>query len=328
MNAQYLLAAVDKAIEDAQDRDHRKHLGASVIGDDCARKLWFGFRWAKKELFDGRMLRLFERGQLEEPRFVAFLEATGATVQDKDPSTGKQWRISDVDGHFGGSTDGVAVNLPQLPLGLECVLEMKTHSDDSFTKLAGKLVSKWPRRVRKDPPGLRVAQPKHFIQLQTYMRKLKITVGLYLAVNKDSDEIYAEFVALEPEVGDRAIERAARIIHSAEAPARISNSPGWFACKFCSFAGICHQRDTPEVNCRTCAHSTPGPEGTWVCARGNSDAVALQRGCPHHLFNPYLLNIVRVERGDTQANWLELVRLDGSTVVTGPDYTPSDKLEL
>jgi CRISPR/Cas system-associated exonuclease Cas4 (RecB family) len=314
MNADHLLATLDKAVEDAQDRSHRKHLGASLIGRQCARQLWYVHRWVKKELFTGRMLRLFERGQLEEERFVALLKNAGATVYEVDPQSGKQWRIVDVDGHFGGSCDGVAVNVPQLPAGMACVLEMKTHNSKSFTKL------------KKD--GVAKAKPEHVVQLQTYMLKLEIEVGLYLAVNKDNDELYAEFVALDRSIGERAIRRAQSIIYSEQGPPRISNSPGWFECKFCTFTDICFRKEVPEVNCRTCCHATPGPEGAWTCARGNPQAGDKQQGCPEHLFNPYLLNITRVTSGNTDENWLELLRLDGTTVKTGPNHTASQDLTL
>lgn len=314
MNASHLLEQIDKAIEDAQDRSHRKHLGASLIGRQCARQLWYVFRWALKEEFSGRMLRLFERGQLEEDRFVGFLRATGATVYDRDPQSGDQWRILDVDGHFGGSCDGVAVDLPQLPKGMPCVLEMKTHNSKSFAKL------------KKD--GVTKAKPEHFVQLQTYMLKLEVEVGLYLAVNKDDDEIYAEFVALDKAVGTRAIARARSIIYSDEAPARISESPGWFECRFCAFVEICHLKAKPEINCRTCCHATPGPEGSWTCARGNPQAGERQQGCPEHLYNPHLLKIVQVVSGDTQENWLELLRVDGTVVKTGPNHVKSEHLTL
>ena len=77
----------------------RTYLGASVIGKECKRALWYSFRWAGTESFDGRMLRLFQTGHLAEPRFVADLRSIGATVWDCDPATGKQFGFS----HFGGN---------------------------------------------------------------------------------------------------------------------------------------------------------------------------------------------------------------------------------
>ena len=58
----------------------RAHLGASLIGKDCERALWFDFRWVTRAQHPGRLLRLFETGQLEEARLVQNLRRTGATV--------------------------------------------------------------------------------------------------------------------------------------------------------------------------------------------------------------------------------------------------------
>ena len=44
----------------------REHLGASVIGRECDRALWYEFRWITRAAQGGRMLRLFETGRLEE----------------------------------------------------------------------------------------------------------------------------------------------------------------------------------------------------------------------------------------------------------------------
>lgn len=330
MNASNLLNLIDASLEANQDSDNRKHLGASLIGRECPRQLWYVFRWADKEKFKGRMLRLFERGQLEEERFVRLLRDIGARVYELDPTSGKQWRILDVEGHFGGSMDGIADHVPQLPPEMPCVLEMKTMNEDAYTQLAGKLLSKSPTYVRDEKTAKRLvkAKPEHFVQMQVYMHKKGIKIGLYMAVNKNTDEIYLEFVPADTPVAERALRRARSIIYSEEAPNRISDSPGRFPCSFCSFKEICHLKKVPAVNCRTCVHSTPGPEGTWLCAKGNTAAVSTQEGCPSHLFNPYLLNVVRVIAGDTANNWLELLRHDGTVVKTGPDFVRSEHLTL
>ena len=71
----------------------RDHLGASIIGKDCERALWYDFRWASRRVFSGRMLRLFDTGKREEDRLVRDLRRTGATVLDADPETGRARRI-------------------------------------------------------------------------------------------------------------------------------------------------------------------------------------------------------------------------------------------
>ena len=262
----------------ADDRN-RPHLGASLIGHECDRAIWYTFRWAEREQFDGRMLRLFDTGHMAEHRFVSDLRATGATVHDVEPGTGKQWRISGHGGHFGGSMDGCAVGIIEAPKTWH-VTEFKTHSQKSFDKL------------KKE--GVRKAKPRHYDQMVVYMGKTGMTRALYLAVNKNTDEMYSERIEEDKDRFKVLEARALRIIKSTEPPAGISTDPSWFECKYCSFKDICHGDQVPQVNCRTCAHSEPvmdGSAGAWRCAAGNTeiDLATQYEGCLSHRIIPIFL---------------------------------------
>ena len=238
----------------------RTHLGASVIGKECARQIWYGFRWALKPKFSGRILRLFNRGHLEEARFIAMLLAIGVQVFQQD-SNGNQFRISDVGGHFGGSGDGVGIGIPDLPAGLACLLEFKTHGEKSFIKL--------------QKEGVRSSKPEHYVQMQVYLRKMALTAALYGAVNKNTDEVYLEIVYLDSIIADQFLERGHKIIMMKQAPDQLRNSsPGLFACRYCDMLGICHNNEPMERNCRTCYHSEPTDAGNWICnARDRNHAM-------------------------------------------------------
>ena len=93
----------------------RDHLGASIIGKECTRALWYDFRWVTRRTVSGRMLRLFDTGWREEDRLVRDLRRIGATVLDTDPETGRQWQVTALGGHFGGSLDAVAIGLLEAP---------------------------------------------------------------------------------------------------------------------------------------------------------------------------------------------------------------------
>jgi len=260
---------------------HRRHLGASVIGRECERQIYFGFRWADCEKFLGQMYRLFERGQLEEVRFVDLLKRIGATVWTHDDK-GEQFRIFAFGGHFAGSCDGVA-RLPDEPEPV--LLEMKTHGDNSFAKLKS--------------AGMPAAKPEHYSQMVVYMHHLKLKRGLYMAINKNTDELYLEFVDYDYSVAITMEMRAERIIFGLgddpHLPERISENPDYFACRFCAFKGVCHGTKMPRVNCRTCVHASPKPEGGWACARGRVE-IELQpkAGCDRHIFNPILFPMLPV----------------------------------
>ena len=91
----------------------RTHLGASQIGTSCSRELWYQFRWADQEEFDGRMYRLFRRGKNEEVDITADLKQAGIDVIDKDPRTGRQWRFEALGGHFGAELDAIGKGFPE-----------------------------------------------------------------------------------------------------------------------------------------------------------------------------------------------------------------------
>jgi CRISPR/Cas system-associated exonuclease Cas4 (RecB family) len=75
---------IDRYCVETYDGGHRTHLGASLIGDECKRKLWYIFRWCLQEPTDGRKQRLFNRGHREEARFIEWLEGIGVKVWYED----------------------------------------------------------------------------------------------------------------------------------------------------------------------------------------------------------------------------------------------------
>lgn len=269
-----------QAREKAQDRKPRPHLGASLIGDPCARKLWYGFRWVQPVEFRGKTLRLFERGQNEEEVFVRDLRSIGVEVWERDPDTGKQFTVSAHGGHFGGSLDGIGLGIPEAPK-TKHVLEFKTHGDKSFKDLEKK--------------GVKDAKPLHYAQMQIYMRRKKFDRALNMAVNKNDDSLYTERIRLDKTFADELIAKAGRIITAQNPPAGISEDPAWWECKFCEFRALCHKITDalPLPNCRTCSHSTPLLDGdkVWHCAI-HDGAIPLDfqyEGCMRHCYIPNLL---------------------------------------
>ncbi len=228
----------------------RTHLGASGIGKNCAREIWYGFRWATKPQFGGRLLRLFNRGHLEEARFIAMLLAIGAEVFQQDEN-GHQFRISDAGGHFGGSGDGIVVNLPDLEPGTKALAEFKTASEKKFKAFA-KL-------------GVREANFTYYVQMQVYMRKMGLAIALFMVVNKNNDELYAELVPFDSIVADQFIDRGVNLVFATDAPAKIGKTAGWWECKYCDHKPVCQLNAEPEHNCRTCDMGVPKSDGTWIC---------------------------------------------------------------
>ena len=99
------------------------------------------------------------------------------------------------------------------------------------------------------------------------MYKKGLHLALYMAVNKNTDEIYAEFITLNEPVARIYIERAFDIIFAKTPPKKLSESPGWYECKFCDHFRLCHTDGQPALNCRTCKFSEPVDEGLWQCSK-------------------------------------------------------------
>jgi CRISPR/Cas system-associated exonuclease Cas4 (RecB family) len=290
---------------ESKPQEHRPHMGASLIGHPCERNIWLTWRWALKPEFQGRILRLFSTGQREEPRLLEELRGIGAEVWDTDPATGDQWRVSAHDGHFSGSLDGVAKGLPEGPKTV-AVLEFKTHSQKSWADVKAK--------------GVQASKPQHYAQMTVYMGLMELTRALYIAVNKDTDDVYTEWVHFDQEHFDWAMRRAKTLIEMTQPPERLSNDPSHWQCKFCGFYKHCHQQQAAEVNCRTCCHSTPGSNASWICTEHGNDPIPLEfqrKGCDAHLLIPGLVPFG--EPVDGGSNWVAYKHKEsGKHFINGP----------
>jgi hypothetical protein len=250
--------------------EHRNHLGASIIGDECWRKLWFSFRWVKLIEFEPRMRRLFNRGHEEEKKFIKILFWMGFFIREIDPATNKQYCFSMIDGHYGGSGDSLMLMPWDRDKNGERILaEFKTHNNNQFNKLINE--------------GLKIAQPKHFAQMCEYGKAFNTKRAIYCAVNKDNDEIKWIVVDLDWLYAEELEKKARSIIYAQEPPPRISEQPSYFKCKYCDFNDICHDGKEVEKNCRSCKNAAPGPNASWHCKiYGEIPREFIAKGCDNH----------------------------------------------
>lgn len=252
----------------------RDHLGASVMGEACSRKLWYMFRWVKGSDLDGRIYRLFQVGHNAEPRFIEYLEGIGFKVWATNPDTGKQFRISAIEGHYGGSLDGIckAPDRYELDSKLVFLNEFKTNgTGKGFMDV--------------DDKGLQNAKPKHYAQMCQYGKHFDLQYGLYLIENKNDSDIIVKIVPLDWTVGDQLEKRAKDIITSPTAPNRISENPAYFECKFCDYSVICWGNEKVEINCRSCKMAEPVEAGEWKCHRYQNIIPKdfIPKGCEYHV---------------------------------------------
>lgn len=313
-------------------RPPRGYLGGSVLGADCDRFLWYTFRGcvprgvdAKPGDHPGRLYRLFQTGHLMEDRFVEELRGIGCEVVQFDEARGldkrgrpQQILVSLLAGHLRGHLDGAALGVPEAPKTWH-VLEFKTHNEKSFARLKAK--------------GLKEAKSEHWAQCQVYMGGTRMTRALYLAVNKNTDELYVERVRYDATAYQNLIDRGARVIRATQPPQRITERPDDWRCQFCRAKPLCFGLDEtravalPAKTCRTCCHATAVTDGDggWTCAKfGAIDDTTVGAECPHHLLLPGLVPFA--EAVDAGEDWIAFESQNGDRWRHGPGGWSTDEL--
>jgi hypothetical protein len=312
----HIAEAIELASLEAEEPP-RPHFGLSTAGHHCQRWLWLSFRWAVVKLEHnpseksnirtrGQLLRLFQRGHDEEARVRRLLEKVGCVFaepwqykQEHEQalnSEPEQFRVS-YGNHISGSMDGIIISgVPGAEKSVH-IWENKTHGLKSFEHLL--------------KHGLEESKPMHWAQCQSYMhgthkkdflgpRLVKRT--LYTGICKDDDRIYTRRVKYDPEAAQRLEDRSHGIVAEPGPPLGVSADPSWYQCKMCDGWDLCHgSKVTREINCRTCAHSTPERDGSWSCARhGGAMPISWTREAHEcHAMHPSLVPwpIASVENG-------------------------------
>lgn len=317
------LDAVDAAIEVSGNAEPaRPYLGMSEIGRECARAIWYGFRWATRSRFDAATLKRFQDGHRAEAIMIERLRAVpGIILWTEDPSgNGRQIGRKDVGGHFRGHLDGIIQGLLQAPKTPH-VWEHKATNETKQAKLI-KLIAELGEKQ-----ALKAWDPVYYAQGQVYMHYQGLTrhyltcdsPGSRSTVSVRTDYDHIEAVKL--------LAKASRIITASEPPARISERPDWYQCSWCQHKPACHEKQIPEVACRTCAHATPelDGDGRWSCARYQCDidTETQRRGseCPSHVFIPALLPWKAVDANEAEG-WIEY----GNGIRNGPGGIASTEL--
>ena len=266
---------IDEFSESLFESEHRNHLGASTLADPCERKIWFTFRWAKKPNFaledgkrtHGQMLRLFNRGHREEVELRKLLEGIGCKFFSLEE---QQIQISDFNGHFGGSLDGL-IRLPE-KFGIDALVipEYKTANFTQFNQCKKK--------------GVRAKYKTYWGQVCLYGFKTGINYCLFIIVDKNSDEIYIEFLEIDHSFGEELYFKAQKLIEQQSIPDKISNNQKATHCKYCNFKDICFNNEPIEINCRSCKNSHPTKDKQWFCNHYNTviPLEHISKGCDNH----------------------------------------------
>lgn len=163
-----------------------------------------------------------------------------------------QYRISDCNGHFGGSLDGIAMFPPGWGIDEPVLLEFKTSGTGRKFELL---------KDNKMP----IEKPDHYAQTSVYGKKYGFKFVLYLCINKNDDDLHVELAKLSESLGEQLIQKAEGVIFSQIPPPKLSETPTYHECRYCDMLTICHEGATIERNCRSCVNAIPIEDAKWHC---------------------------------------------------------------
>jgi hypothetical protein len=221
------LAIIDSIIV-TRPKEERKHLGASLIGSECERQVWYSFKHPKK-VTDARLSRIFELGNIIEEHVLDILHKSGFTVYEKTEDD-KQFRVTSQDGELQGSIDGVVQGIPESDK--PHVLEIKSYNDKRFKTLSKETV--------------RISDYKYYVQMQVYMHYLKLDRALFVAYNKNDSDIYIERIDYDETIALWAENRARKIYRAQDSAStdRCSTKSTDYRCRFCNYATECWNNES------------------------------------------------------------------------------------
>lgn len=200
-------------------KDVRDYIGASSIGSDCLRQIWYEFKGTKAEKVPTKTRRTWAIGKWLEHLVMEWLDDANITLGVLPVRTLKSALVPKFQGH---------VDSVWIKKGLaHAIIEIKTAKDASFKIFVKK--------------GVKVWNPQYYAQIQSYMGMSGIHSTYILVLNKDNSDLSDELVTFDP-VFYAALEQKALMISTAVvSPPKINGSPLWYQCKMCKFNKICHK---------------------------------------------------------------------------------------
>ena len=295
------LDAVDRLIVQKNKSEQRNYLGMSGLGQDCERKIWYQWRWIATVLFDALTLRRFADGHYSESIFSQWLRAVPGVKLETGYQDGSQYEVKDFNGHLKGHLDGVVTGLHKAPKTMH-VWEHKCVNQAKYNKL---------NKLKKDhgeKSALEIWDSTYFAQQILYMGYTNLKRSYMTVAASGTRELTSCRTEFDAKAFDFYRNRAKSILDSEEAPPKISRKPDYYICRWCEYKTHCHENKIAQVNCRTCAFSTPDLEekkvqpnrpkrtGTWTCEfhKKTISQKKQREGCSDHIYIPSLIPFATV----------------------------------
>lgn len=213
---------LSKAIDKSQlevNTEIRDYIGASSIGSECLRKIWYQFKGFEGDDVSSRIRRTWYIGKNLEGLILDWLDDAGFEIA-------RTWYDlkSKYNPYFKGHVDSILTKNGEA----QAIIEIKTAKDASFKIFVNK--------------GLKIWNQQYYAQVQSYMGMSGINSAYILVLNKDSSELSDEYIEFDSNYYEQLEKKALLISKAENPPPRINGSPLWYLCKMCQFNKVCHTK--------------------------------------------------------------------------------------
>jgi hypothetical protein len=221
--------AISDCVEQASVRKHandqaRGYLGASLIGDECLRKIQFEWMVTTGS-FPSRVHSIFARGHYFEAETRQLLVDAGFVFAPE-----KALGFVTADGLIAGHADGIIVSAPPVSLATPTLWEHKALNAKKFNA------------VKRD--GLAKVFPRYAAQVALYQNFLDVAdhPALLTITNADNCERLYFSIPFDARRAQEASDRAVQVIKATRAGEllpRLDPTCEDFRCKMCSHRERC-----------------------------------------------------------------------------------------
>lgn len=235
----------------------RHYNGLSAIGTKCVRLLQYHHYDCLDVTHSCRMIRLFGVGHRMEDVLIEelnrFLQLNVSRQQEECVGFAGHWK-----GHIDGVGNFYRISPFYKSDNDKFLMEFKTHNDKSFADL------------KKN--GVKASKPLHYGQVTSYMGHIKLERCLYVGYNKNTSEIYLEWIPFTQEDFKENQRKEAEVVVADTLLPRIGNdSPMWHECKMCDAKKVCFGEELPKPSCKNCQFVDVHDEGRWECTKSTSN---------------------------------------------------------
>ncbi len=217
-----LVKSINDAILANSINEPRRYIGASSIGRDCSREIWYGYHCLPGEKFPAQLQTTFQVGKRLEGMLIDYVEMTGLAIERPSEENNQLFCQDSEVPSFQGHADALVTLLD----GSRAILELKTAKNSSFNRFKNH--------------GLLAWCASYYAQLQSYMGMMGISRGVLLCMNKDTSELHAEWVVYDDVYYHMLRLKAMVISITDEPPERINKSPLYHICANCRYKSVCH----------------------------------------------------------------------------------------